>query len=289
MKFGKLTKKAKRKGVEQEDFWEDVKFDNADAKKLATQDFKPWKNNLEGYAEIELKKYKDLFSKFNEIVFPVEVRHSDLSYPGTLKVDIVDNNGKEYSLKQEDIYDEMLEYSIREKNREPLVDVEYSYLLSKDEETELVKFSVIKLKEDEEIKYTEKVYETYICDNISLQTVNLYGEENGKLKIEHPRNKEIDKEILDYFLEDDGTKWYYYNVFSVFNWLVNKISDKEASVHIIAEIDGEVYSEIEMVKGIVKKHVVTQIINEGEMHIIKKIFAKRLNEFLLEEKNRISK
>ena len=95
----------------------------------------------------------------------------------------------------------MLEYSIREKNREPLVDVEYSYLLSKDEETELVKFSVIKLKEDEEIKYTEKVYETYICDNISLQTVNLYGEENGKLKIEHPRNKEIDKEILDYFLE----------------------------------------------------------------------------------------
>lgn len=29
MKFGKLTKKAKRKGVEQEDFWEDVKFDNA--------------------------------------------------------------------------------------------------------------------------------------------------------------------------------------------------------------------------------------------------------------------
>ena len=48
MKFGKLTKKAKRKGVEQEDFWEDVKFDNADAKKLATQDFKPWKNNLEG-------------------------------------------------------------------------------------------------------------------------------------------------------------------------------------------------------------------------------------------------
>ena len=103
MKFGKLTKKAKRKGVEQEDFWEDVKFDNADAKKLATQDFKPWKNNLEGYAEIELKKFKDLFSKFNEIVFPVEVRHSDLSYPGTLKVDIVDNKGKEYSLKQEDI------------------------------------------------------------------------------------------------------------------------------------------------------------------------------------------
>ena len=162
-------------------------------------------------------------------------------------------------------------------------------MLSKDEEKELVKFSVIKLKEDEEIKYTEKVYETYICDNISLQTVNLYGEENGKLKIEHPRNKEVDKEILDYFLDDNGTKWYYYNVFSVFNWLVNKISDKEASIHVTAEIDGEVYSEIEMVKGIVKKHMVTQIINEGEMRIIKRIFAKRLNEFLLEEKNRISK
>lgn len=56
MKFGKLTKKAKRKGVEQEDFWEDVKFDNADAKKLATQDFKPWKNNLEGYAGNRIKK-----------------------------------------------------------------------------------------------------------------------------------------------------------------------------------------------------------------------------------------
>ena len=107
--------------------------------------------------------------------------------------------------------------------------------------------------------------------------------------LEHPRNKEIDKEILDYFLDDNGTKWYYYNVFSVFNWLVNKISDKEASIHVTAEIDGEVYSEIEMVKGIVKKHVVTQIINEGEMRIIKRIFAKRLNEFLLEEKNRISK
>ena len=60
------------------------------------------------------------------------------------------------------------------------------------------------------------------------------------------------------------------------------ISDERISISIVAEVEKEIVSEIDVVNGIVQKYTVTKIINEGEMHIIKKLFAKELNKFLAE-------
>ena len=54
------------------------------------------------------------------------------------------------------------------------------------------------------------------------------------------------------------------------------------TILILAEINGEIFSEIEIEDDIVKKYTSTQIISEEEMHTLKKVFVKELNEFLLE-------
>lgn len=55
------------------------------------------------------------------------------------------------------------------------------------------------------------------------------------------------------------------------------------SLHIIAEIDKDVYSEIQMGNNIVQTYTVAQVISENEIHVIKKIFAKNIDEFLKEK------
>jgi len=54
-------------------------------------------------------------------------------------------------------------------------------------------------------------------------------------------------------------------------------------IHIVAEIDNEVYSEIKLVDNVVLKYTITQVISENEMHAIKKSFSKKLEEFWAEK------
>ena len=77
--------------------------------------------------------------------------------------------------------------------------------------------------------------------------------------------------------------WYYYNVYPILKW-ITKILEENTSISIKAEVEKEVYSEIEVVDAVVHKYTRTEIVNEGEMHIIKVIFAKNLSEFLEENK-----
>ena len=48
-------------------------------------------------------------------------------------------------------------------------------------------------------------------------------------------------------------------------------------------IEEEVYSEIKVVNNIMQVYTVTQIVSENEIHIIKKIMAKEINDFLKEK------
>ena len=88
--------------------------------------------------------------------------------------------------------------------------------------------------------------------------------------------------VMNYLFESNESKWYYYDVFPILKWMVMAISDERISISIVAEVEKEIVSEIDVVNGIVQKYTVTKIINEGEMHIIKKLFAKELNKFLAE-------
>ena len=102
-------------------------------------------------------------------------------------------------------------------------------------------------------------------------------ENTDKIKIIYSESgNEIDKMILSILFRNSENKEYYYDVFSVLEWIA-VIAD---SISIIAEVEGELSSEIVVVNGIVEKYTITQIINEEEKIRIEKKSKVSLDEFL---------
>ena len=158
------------------------------------------------------------------------------------------------------------------------MDNEIQYRILKNGAIEEVKKYIVKLKDDgtnESYKY-EEYY------NTNMQVIEI-SDSIGIIKIKYPIFEEVKKDLLAKFLSNND-KWYYYDIFPIFKQIVNKMKDYDIeSIHIVAEIDNEVYSEIKLVNGIVHTYTITQVIREDEMHIIKKLFAKKLEEFLAEK------
>lgn len=61
------------------------------------------------------------------------------------------------------------------------------------------------------------------------------------------------------------------------------IHTEKVSLSIIAEVEGNICSEVSIINGIVQKYTKTEIISEEEVRISKTIFAKDLEEFLAEK------
>lgn len=288
MKFRKVQLELMRSKLEKSDFYEEIIFANDEVKELAQKKIASWMLSLEicETVEAEIKKFKDLFSNVDEISFPIEIQNSNSSLFG-IDISIVDRNGKQYYMSKDDIYDcyNITEYYIGSCNTitKPYIDYENCYEICKNESIKKLKATAVKINSDGTNK--DSIYETYYNQQINMQVIEFFGKEKRKIRIEYPIvSKEIGKKIFEDFLEWDDTKWYYYDVFPIFKWLVNKMENYDMdSLHIIAEIDKEVYSEIQMVNNIVQTYTVAQVISENEIHVIKKIFAKNIDEFLKEK------
>lgn len=284
MNFRKLRMTLLRIRLEKSDFYEDIIFE----KKLVSKDVKrivaEWMTNLQNYKQIRVEKFKELFNELDEIIFPIKIKESH-SYR-SLEIEFLDDEGKEYYMSKRNLYNyhNMKTYIIGRKNSslEPLVDRDFHYKISEDKTIILTETGAMRLKQDgtnddiavdfcydSEKHTTEAKLKSYISTN--------------KIKIKYPTmSDEFDKMVLAFLFDSNETKWYYYNVFPILKWIAATISDEKVSISITAEIEGEICSEIDVVNGIVQKYITTEIINEGEMHIIKKIFAKDLKIFLTE-------
>lgn len=238
-KFRKLKVALVRRKLEQSDFYEDVTF-STDIFKEWTQDcFAIWMYDLKRYHQIEIKKFKDLFEAADEVVFPIQIKYSSR---GTIKIDIdiIDSNGEEYYFYSNGVNDyyKMTEYCIGKRNSlsEPLVDKTYNFRICGDGTIELLKTTVLKLNQDG--SNSDIMYEFYYNHNTNTEVVTVYSKEN-KLTIKCPIGYEIDKDVTKYF-----DKWCYYDVFLVLKSMVSKITGDDISIHIVAEINDEVFSEV---------------------------------------------
>lgn len=284
MNFRKLRMALLRIRLDKSDFYEDIIFE----KKLVNEDVKrivaEWMTNLQNYKQIRVEKFKDLFNELDEIIFPIKIKES-YSYR-CLEIEFLDNEGKEYYMSKRNLYNyyDIETYIIGRKNSllEPLVDRDFHYKISEDKTIILTETGAMRLKQDgtdddivvefcydSEKHTTEAKLKSYVSTN--------------KIKIKYPTmSDEFDKMVLVFLFDSNETKWYYYNVFPILKWIAETISDEKVSISITAEIEGEICSEIDVVNGIVQKYTTTEIKNEGELHIIKKIFAKDLKIFLTE-------
>lgn len=282
MKFRKLKKELLRRKLEKNNFFEDINFKSAFIKYEVKKQIVDWIFGLYYYKEIRVKKFKDLFKQLDEISFPIRIIgfHSSLS----IEIDFIDKDGKKYYISKRDIYNysNMQNYTIGRRNSslEPFIDRDFEYKILKDTNIVLIQTSAMKLKED---GTNDDIVVNFHCDNeehITEAILSSYTS-NKKIKIKYPTyGEEFDKKVLSFLLNIDDVTWYY-NVFPILKWLMEIIKvGNEISVSIIAEIETEISSQIDVKDNIVRKHIITKRISENEIDINKKILKTDLQEFL---------
>lgn len=282
MKFRKLGMTLLRRKIKKSDFYEDIIFGDKIARKKVKR-IKKIIMTWMAYEKIKVEKFKDLLNGLDEIVFPIRITES-YGYL-TLDIRFLDDEGKEYYMFKRDLYNYEENYYIigrRNSPLEPLIDRNFYYKISEDKTIILTETSAMRLKQDG----TNDDIVVDFCYNHTEHTTEakLHSyEQKRKIKIKYPTmSNEFDKSVLKFLFDSNETTLYYYNVFPILKWIKTLISDEKVSICITSEIEGEISSQIDVVNGIVQKHITTKIINEGEMCITKKNFSKDLKEFLTE-------
>lgn len=287
MKLKKIKKVLLRRRLSSNFFYEDVIFDDKITKKNVKKSIKNWINNLHKYKDIKIEKFKDLIITLDEIVFPIAIKKS--YGHNSLDIRFIDDEGKQYYMinRTSNNYYTRENYIIGRRNNslEPLIDRDFHYKICNDGSIELMETGAMKLKQD---GTNDNIIVDFCYDsegNTTEAKLRSYASKN-KIKIQYPTmSKDFDQMVLKFLFDINEDAWYYYDVVPILKWILTSISDKDISISIIAEVEGEISSEIEVVNGNVQKYTTTQIVNEGEVQIKKRIFAKTLNEFLTENGN----
>lgn len=279
-----------RSNLERIGFYEDIIFESKAVKKDAKRVISQWIFCLEKYRGIRIQKFKHLFSELHEIVFPIKISKSYCCYSkyaySLLDIAIIDNEGKEYYMSNRSIndYEYMVNYTLSRRNSplEQLVERDFHYKIREDTAIILMETGIMSLKEngkndnivvDFGYDYEKNTTQVTLRSFVTTKTI----------KICYPTiNREIEKKIYQFLKSIKDEISYYYDVFEILKWIVSNIECKDISLSIIAEVENEIGSQIDIIAGKVKKYSYTQI-SEEEVHIIRKTVIKDLNEFLMEK------
>jgi hypothetical protein len=279
MKFRDLETLLLRRELERGGFYEDIIFPDEKGKEgryvresvegLVTK----WLYNLWKCKEIKIVKFKDLFNVLNEIVFPIKITTSYGEY--SFRIRFIDNEGKEYHMIKTSINDSFCMQNYMIMSLEPLEIKEFYYHISESEGIILTGTTITEKNSNTTIKFNYQ-YESEITEAEIQQDGRYSG-----MKIQYPKiNEEIDEKVLTFFLGMSKEKWYYYDVRPVLKSFLMLLHCERASISITAKVKDEISSKVEVVNGIVQEYITTKIISEGEIEIKRKIFAKRLEDFL---------
>ena len=289
MKFEKVRLLVLRLRLRERGFYEDISFKDKLVEKKFKKNVAKWMVDLRRYKQIQVDKFKDLFTLLNEVVFPITIDYCHQS-SYSLSMEFTDNNGHIYYMSNINIYNHNSfdEYLIgrRANQLEPFVDREFHYKICENKTIELLMSSAMKLDKyglnDEfmvDFYYNEEEQETE-----ALLEAYLY---HDKIKIIYPTiSDEFDKKVLQYLFSIGKKSDYYYDVFPILEWIATEIPNKETSVLIVACVskdNDEISSEIQVVDGIVQRYVITKIISEDEVQKVTVKLSKSLEKFLKEK------
>lgn len=177
-------------------------------------------------------------------------------------------------------YHTMTQYIIERRNTvEPGVDREFCYEISSDNTISLIETTVMKLKEngkndDLVVSFLYNI-EKYATE-VELKTYAF----NRKIKIKYGvSSQEFEKRIMKFLFSINGKD--FCKIIPVLEWLYTNLMSVETSTFsITSEVDEELFSEIDVVEGMVKYYMTTKIKSESETEIIKRICSSPISEFL---------
>lgn len=282
MEFRRMWLTLFRAKLEISRFYEGITFQRRVEKRKVKKVLAEWMFELERYKEIRVGSFKELFSELHEIVFPIEVKEC---YANSFYIIIIDNEGKEYYMSKicSYSYKDIENYIIGRRNSllEPLVDRDFHYKISKDGTIVLMETEVMRLKSD---GTNEDIVVNFCYDSkkhTTEATLKSYTS-NNKMKMQYlTMGEEFDKKVLEFLIHINEEN-NYYDVFPILKWMILSIPNENVSLSITTEVEGNICSEINIVNGIVQRYTKTEIISEGELRILKLIFAKELAKFLIE-------
>lgn len=193
-----LTCKKARKDSLEKTFFDNVYFDAEELEaagineKVLKDDIMDWMTRLKNSKNISINKFSDLFSKFEEIMFPITL----YGRPHSLK--IKDSVGNKYYLHYFQLdYAKLGEYSIG-KRFYPY-DKEFGYCLKPENEVTLTEGGIIQLDEDG-FNGDNSLYIIY--NSQSDVTTAILDAKTWELHIAYPlSNHTYDEEISMYLFE----------------------------------------------------------------------------------------
>ncbi len=285
MMFRSFSLALLRLRLEKSGFYENITFENKMLRENVKKITGRWMFNLQSQKGIKIKKFQELFGNLDEIAFPIKIKNcfSVLSNRH-LDIVIVDNNGKEYYMLVEDIgvfSNKFEDYFIGRKNSqlEPLIERNFYYQISENGAITLTGTRVRKLTSETTYSDTIVEFGYDYFKNITEVTLNSYPK--YQIKIQYPTiGYEFDKKVLDFLLKVDDKNWYYYDVYPILKWILPYVLSEKVSLSIIARVENEIYSQLNIVNGDVKVYTRAEVISEEEIKIISRKFDKKLEEFL---------
>lgn len=250
-------------------------FDNVYIKDKETKNnILYWMCQLKNYRNISIDKFKYLFCKYKEIVFPIEITSISRTH---FKVE--DSMGEEYYLI-------CMPYSYSEMNnyvvgiRSNFYDRDCRYCITSENEIVLRERSILPLNQD----CTNKDYSItfYYNSKFSTTTATL-DTPKSTIEVSYPSQVYMNEDRISKMLFDVAeSNQKVEDVFLIFDLLYK--TDKcfvYTTSLVIKSMDKEgILSEIILSNGIVEKYIFTETISEYEICVHKQFASKKIEEFV---------
>lgn len=272
--------------LKKEDFFEEANLEKTKFKgQISEKGICTWLLKLNEFG-IEVKRFKDLFTKMTEVTFPINITRI---YDSACRTEIVFKDAKntEYYLVLLNVLtntniEELKRYFILRINQriEPLIFRTFYFEIGKKNQVVLNKISANQLGSD--LSYREG-------------TVSVKYDEEKKLEYKNSRTKTVitvkTKEIKENEKKFEETLFWAgiftvktekdcYNAIPLIKFILELMPNETVTMSVAVGIDGEIYSGINIENDIVKEYISTEIVSKNEIKIIRTICQKKLKEFI---------
>lgn len=259
-------------------FFEGVEFKNKYVENNCKEYFAIWVQRLQKYKNIKVNKFKDLFTKLDEVHFPVKIIQCTAFY--SVDVHLIDSKQERYYFINDDYFSNTYAIGRRNSSVEPFVDRDFKFKILKDDGITFIETGILELDDNGNNKHVSLNF-AYDTEKSTTSVILESYEYDITIEITYSIiNDKLDKKIQKEILRMTETKFYYNDVFPILVLICTQVNCKDMSISIVAKIKEDIYSQINVKNGIVKKYILTQIINEKESRRFKILLSKDLTTFL---------
>ena len=253
------------------DFFDGISIKDKSLKKKILQ----WIFYLKTYKKISIDKFSYLFSKFDDIVFPLKI----YGYSGNLWIE--DNSCKQFDFSYSPLeYYKMNEFSIGIRTH--YFDTEFVYHLTFKGEIVLKQMLILQLTENHT---NSKNIVSFQYDEKSQSTTAILKTQTLYITIRYPSQNCIDNTLTTYLFALSCEFECIYDVAFMLTYLSDLLKTHDFTIESYANNSKEFLSSICVYNGVVTQHCYTTRPTSSQICLNKHTLSEELQKFILSHKN----